>query len=462
MRTLTNFLILTFILSAGIVRAQDNGTCAQNLSIFYESVKIKNYDVAYEPWVAVRQECPSLNINIYTSGEKLLKARIKAADATTKNAEIQDLVKLYDQWIQYFPLRKGKSLKGNILSKKAKLLLDTKTGTTEEIFAIFDEAFTTDIKSFSDFQRLYLYFESMHELYKKGNSGITAEKLFDKYEEVSEKLELEGTITSKKLDNILNKETAGKALSKKDLRNKKIYDRKLTQLSKVIKNLDAIISIESSCENLIPLYQRNFEENKNNSVWLNRAASRMKNKECSDDPLFVTIVEALHTIDPSANSAYYLGILNDKRGNSSEALRYYEESITLQTDPYKKAKILLKIAKEFEARGRKSKARSYANKALKFQPSLGSAYLLISRLYASSANSCGTTQFEKRAIYWLAAETARKAGRVDASLKKTAEQNALSHEGRAPSKTDIFTEGNAGTVIEFSCWFKGSVKVPNL
>ena len=149
----------------------------------------------------------------------------------------------------------------------------------------------------------------------------------------------------------------------------------------------------------------------------------MKSKDCADDPLFVTIVEALHGLEPSANSAYYLGILNDKRENA-EALRYYEESIGLETDPYKKAKTLYKIALELKAKGRKSKARSYANKALSYQPSLGKAYLLIANLYASSANDCGDTQFDKRAVYWLAANTARKAAKVDASIKKAALKTA--------------------------------------
>ena len=183
----------------------------------------------------------------------------------------------------------------------------------------------------------------------------------------------------------------------------------------------------------------------------------MKSKECTDDPLFVTIVESLHALAPSANSAYYLGILNDKSGNSDEALRYYEESISLETDPYKKAKTLYKIALEFKAKGRKSKARSYAQKALSYQPSLGKAYLLIANLYASSANACGNTQFEKRAVYWLAANTARKAAKVDASIKKAALKTAKSYEGRAPSKTDIFTEGNAGATITFSCWIGTAV-----
>ena len=87
---------------------------------------------------------------------------------------------------------------------------------------------------------------------------------------------------------------------------------------------------------------------------------------------------------------------------------------------------------------------------------------MIANLYASSANNCGNTQFDKRAVYWLAANTAKKAAKVDASIKKAALKTALSYNGRAPSKTDIFTEGMEGKVIKFSCWINDEVKVPKL
>jgi len=83
-------------------------------------------------------------------------------------------------------------------------------------------------------------------------------------------------------------------------------------------------------------------------------------------------------------------------------------------------------------------------------------------MYADSANDCGDSQFNKRAVYWLAADMARKAGQVDASLKNVATKTAESYTGRAPSKTDIFTEGNTGAVIKFDCWINRSVTVPNL
>lgn len=455
-------LVLAFTMFSGLLLAQDNQQCLQNLSIFAENAKVKNYAAAYEPWLAVKNECPSLNVAIYSYGERILKDRIKNGADADKTAEKQDLIALYDDWIKYFPKKQGKSKVGDILSSKGQNMIDLKMGTPQEIYAVFDSAYTQDAKSFTNPKRLYNYFKTLYDIYKSGDNSVSMSMLFDKYEEISEKFELEGTNLAKRLDKILKKEESGEALSTKDLKRRRIYDINSNAIGVFLKNLDAIIAKESSCENLIPLYQSNFEENKNNPVWLNRAAGRMKSKECADDPLFVTIVEALHALEPSANSAYYLGILNDKRGNSSEALRYYEESIALESDPYKKAKTLYKIALELKAKGRKSKARSYANKALSYQPSLGKAYLLIANLYASSANACGETQFDKRAVYWLAANTARKAAKVDASIKKAALKTAKSYEGRAPSKTDIFTEGKEGASVTFSCWIGTSVKVPSL
>ena len=244
--------------------------------------------------------------------------------------------------------------------------------------------------------------------------------------------------------------------------NKRVYEVNMIACSTYLNNLNAIIAKESTCENLIPLYRKSFDNFKSDPVWLNRAASRMDSKECSDDPLFVELVEALHDLNPSANSAYYLGLLNDKKGDSQTAIKFYNESIELETDNLKKAKTLYKIAIKFKKSNQFSQSRNYANRTLKFQPSLGNAYLLITNLYASSANNCGNTQFNKRAVYWLAAKEARRAASVDASIRKTANRTAVSYEGRAPSKTDIFTEGRAGENISIGCWIGKSISVPNL
>ena len=462
MKFLKIFIFLNGLMMTCPLAAQNTEECLQNLSIFAEYAKIKNYDEAYEPWMSVRKECPSLNVAIFSYGERILKDRIKKATPETIDAETADLMKLYDEWLENFPTKKNVNVSGDIISSKAQAMLDYKIADKMQVYNTFDLAYQTDAKSFSNPKELYNYFNTLYDLYKEGSHGVSMEQLFNKYEEVSEKFELESTNLAKKLDVILKKQEQGIPLNSREVRSKRVYGINGNAIGTFLSNLDAIISKEATCVNLIPLYKRNFEEFKTDAIWLKRAASRMDSKECSDDPFFVTLVEALHALDPSADSAYYLGILKDKAGDSNEALKYYEESIYLQSDPYKKAKILYKIAVKFKNAGRKSLARNYARKTLSFQPSFGRAYLLISNLYAGSANDCGETQFNKRAVYWLAAQMAYRAGEVDSSIKKLALKTAKSYEGRAPSKTEIFTEGNQGANIQFDCWIKSSVKVPDL
>jgi tetratricopeptide (TPR) repeat protein len=459
-------LALLLIISSLNVFSQSSEDCLSNLSIFAEYYKVKNYDSAYEPWMQVRNNCPKMNVAIYTYGKRMLESFIKENKSKGVDGEADvikyqnDLLKLYDEWLENFPQYKGRTIIGEIISNKAQAMVDYKLASNQEIYNVFDKAYNQDRASFDDPKPLYNYFKVYFQLYKDG--GVSMENIFDKYEEISERFEEVIDGYAKQLDKIIKKEDSGESLSSREKSNKRAFGINSNASSTYLRNLNAIIAKESTCENLIPLYRKNLEENKSNPVWLNRAASRMDSKDCSDDPLFVELVELLHNLNPSANSAYYLGLLNDKKGNNSEALRFYNESIDLETDNIKKARISYKIATKFKAAKQYSKSRQYARSALDYQPSMGRAYLLISNLYAASANNCGTSQFDKRAVYWLAAKEARKAASVDPSIKRTAVKTAESYEGRAPTKTDIFTEGNAGKVISFNCWIGLSVTVPSL
>ena len=436
--------------------------CRENLSIFAESAKIKNYKAAYEPWMSVRTNCPTYSLATFQYGELILKDFIKnSSNDEEKEKYITDLLKLYDEWAANFPQRKGVNQIGKIYSSKGQAMIDNNFEDKLKIYKTFEYAYNNDVKSFSSPKSLAYYFQTAYDLFKIGNSEVSLEVLFNKYEELTEKFESLRIDIAKKVDAILKKEASGVALTSKEARNKRIYDTNSNAVGAYLKLIDQNIAKEATCDILIPLYSKSFQENKNNPLWLNRAAGRLLAKEC-DDSLFVTLVEQLHYLEPSANSAYYLGILNDKKGNFNEALKYYQESVTLETDNYKKANILYRIAVKLKSSGRKTSSRNYAERALSFQPSLGKAYLLIASLYASSANSCGGTQFNKRAVYWLAAQTAQKAGRVDASIRKIANRTVASYNGRAPSKTDIFTDGSQGKRVTFSCWIRRSIRVPNL
>jgi hypothetical protein len=184
-------------------------------------------------------------------------------------------------------------------------------------------------------------------------------------------------------------------------------------------------------------------------------------KECTDDPLFRKLFEAQLALEPSASAYVYGGTLKVKDGDTRGAIADFDKAADLETDARKKSDILYKaatVARKFS----KQQARSYAQKAINANPSNGKAYLLIANLYASSANECGDTPFEKRAVYWKAADLARQAARVDPALSGHASQAAASYSAKAPSKTDIFQSGMAGKTVSFSCWVGGSVTVPNL
>ena len=190
-------------------------------------------------------------------------------------------------------------------------MLDYQLGDLKKVYTTFNEAFIKDPSSFSNPKHLYNYFKTFYDRYKQNDPEVTTELLFNKYEEISEKFEVERVSLAKKSDIILKKEEAGTPLSSREVRNKRVYAVNSNAIGTFLSNLDAIIAKEATCENLVPLYKENFDENKGDAIWLKRAASRMDSKECSDDPFFVTLVEALHDLDPSADSAYYLGLLKD-------------------------------------------------------------------------------------------------------------------------------------------------------
>ena len=225
--------------------------------------------------------------------------------------------------------------------------------------------------------------------------------------------------------------------------------------------LDAKISAISTCENLIPLNKRYFEEFKNDPVWLKRAVSRMFNKECTEDPFYDTLVEAYVKADPSPQaSLFYAGILL-KNGESAKAMDYLKKAVTQEQDSYKKAGYQLKIAQLLRKQGRLSESRGYCYQAIKNAPTMGKAYLLIASMYASSANNCGTDVVSKRMVYVAALNKAKKAKSVDPSIARLANKYIKNYAQNVPTKKDLFAATvESGSKHKIGCWINETVIVP--
>ncbi|RAV29308.1 tetratricopeptide repeat protein [Sinomicrobium soli] len=432
-----------------------NPECPQNLSIFAEHAKKKDYDAAYEPWKMVYENCPTLHWATYHYGERILKHKIQS-DAANKEQYIEMLSGLYETAPKNFPDRYSET--GSLIDM-ALLKHDNKLGSKEEIYDILDKAFKSDKDGFKSPKALYLYFSTLVDLQGEGKKDL--QEVFDVYDEVTAKIGEENQELAETIVKYVPKEEEG-TLSAKEKQILAAARQNGENYEKISSSIDTKLGKLADCDNLIPLYQKNFEAKQGDPDWLKSAAGKMDEKGCTGDPMFVKLVEALDKIEPSASSKYYLGSLYEEQGDNTKALEFFKQSIDLETDAVKKAQKLTSIASKASKRGQKTTARNYAQQALDVNPANGTPYLIIAHLYASSANECGSTTFEKRAVYWKAAEMARKAGQVDPSLKTKSAQAVSSYMGRAPSKQDIFSSGMSGKTVTFSCWVGGSVKVPNL
>ena len=460
MKTNVTTLFVALIMTVGItVEAQVSEECITTGSVFVESAKVKNWEAAKAPFAKLRKDCPNYSLALYQYGERLIKAQI--SDAPTSQAKIvlaEDLISLLKQREQYFP---AKTPKGENAADQAQIMYDYKIGSAKSEYEAFQKAFNTDAGSIHSAKSIYTRFKLAVDLYKEGEQ-VPLQEVFDLYDDTQNKLSAESTLLDGKLQKLNDKEESGQALSAKEQRRVKGYKTNLKAFATFASSTDGALGALGNCENLVPLYQKDFDTEKNNIEWIRKAAGRLAGKDCTDTDLFKQMVENLHRLEPSAKSAKYLGILAGKRGDSSAEAKYYQEAIDLETDPKERADAYYRLAEKARRDGSYGKARGLYNKALAEDGSYGIAYLRIAAMYAASANNCGENAFDKRAVYWLAASTAERAGRVSPSLSNTASKTAASYRATAPSTADIFSSGKAGQTIKIGCWIGSSVRVPGV
>ncbi len=453
------FLIFSSLSAQTTTEQSSSVDCNRELSIFAQSAKIKDYKSAYPHYKKIVKNCPDLHIAVYQYGRRMFSQFIKDAKTDAeKKKYIEAQIQNYNNWLKYFP---GKKLtKGEALIEIAQLKYDAKMGNTEELYNNFDQAWKAGKETFNDPKALYTYFSLLIDLNDAGKKNL--QEVFKKYDQIISKINGEQAKRAKQAEELQAKKDSLNTLTKTEariLKNDGIY---LEYYAKIIESIDAKIGKRADCENLIPLFTKGFEEHKSDAEWLKIAAHRLAAKKCTEGDLFFKITKALNVVEPSAKSAKYLGVLAERKGNNSEAIKFYKQSIELEESALEKAKVYYRIGNVYKDQGSYSAARVNYNRALQNNPSLGVAYLKIASMYAASANSCGKDVFHKRAVYWLAEEAAEAAGRVDPSIRSLAGKSAASYAGRAPSKADIFKAGTQGKTITIGCWINRKINVPSL
>ncbi|WP_264528627.1 hypothetical protein [Flavobacterium sp. N2550] len=453
-----SFAFVFALLGFSFAAIAQNSECKNKIVAFEEFVQSNSYDqTLYSRWKELKQQCPTESESVYLIGEKILNQKIDQANtAEEKNPMISDLMSVYDEHDKAFPNNK----KGNRISK-ALLLYDNKTGSSKEIFAFLDKAFKMDNSEFTNPNVLNIYSELLVSQYQKKETELTLEQVLEKLDEISEKAQSELKKSSLVKENLSLKAQTEKLTSQEqsNLQNAKVSANELTL---VMENLSARTDKLANCEILVPFYQKNFDKNAENALWLERVSDRLDAKKCKSD-FYIKVSEKLYALSPSAKAAYNMGIISRNAKNKPQTIEHFTKSAELQTDINKKAELYYLVATTY-GYGDKVKAREFAKKALEVKPAFGKSYIFISQLYANSMKECvSDNAFESKALYWLAAETAKKAGTVEPILKKSADDLAANYTKKAPSKEEISqAKRKSGEQISFKCWIGETVSIPKL
>ena len=426
----TKFAII-FILGFFFVNAQKKEIiCAENLAKVNDLIKINDFNAANPIWSDVRKKCPTLDETLYVSGEKILNYYIEnAATPEEKEKAVRNLIGLYDEYDAFFPLNSQENQ-----VKKAMLLYDNELGTSLEIYALLDKTFQNTPEKFTNPNALYTYFDLFYSQIKNIPIERQVDEIIAKYDAI---------------------------ISRINVASKKASASDISAYKNVAIGIDALISGIITKEKLVPFYQKNYESNKENTDWLENAASTLFSKNASADPLFLSIVTTLYKLKPTSKSAYYLGFATLSTTNRTASIKYFEQAAQLATVPAEKATIYY-LAATTSSNYNKSETKRFILKATEALPSFGKGYFLLAQLYANSANECGKTPFEKKAMNYLASNTVLKAGKADPKLLEAANQQSDSFLKNAPTKAEIKLANLSGKKITFYCWINETIVVPKL
>jgi len=436
------------------VACKEDQKVKENLSIYYEYYKSKNYVDAYTAWEFVFDNCPSAHKNIYIHGPRLLKYKYKkATTAEDKKMYLDKLISVYDNRLVNFP---GK--KGYVLGMKGSDMIFYKYGTSKEGFDVLKEAYNLDGNKLSA-STLYSYFTASTRLFNEKVFGD--EEVFVVYEQVIEAIEYNKEAKTEVIAKYEQMQEDGSVLGKKDAKKLKKAQKAFGAYKIIEGNVEKIIGKIATCDRLDVLYGLKYEERKGNIDWVNGGVKMMTRKKCFDSDIFFKLIDSKSKLAPDASSSRVAGLLSLSNKEYSNALRYYKEAIALGDDANKKADDYFKAAQALFKLGRLSEARTYAYKAIENRKNWGNPYLLIGDMYATSANKCGTNVFEKKAVYWAAVAKYARARAVDPKVSKKANKKISSWGAQVPDKTMIFQFGYIGKPkYKIECWINETVNVP--
>tara|TARA_A100001234_G_scaffold65318_1_gene56900 strand:+ start:58 stop:1365 length:1308 start_codon:yes stop_codon:yes gene_type:complete len=414
--TTTYILILSsFEISAQSKYGKDEQACKENISVFREYCKQKNYEDALNPWRWAYENCPASYATIYKNGPKIIKAQIKKYPEN-KNEYVDTLMMIFDQRIKY-----GFGKEGYILGLKGYELFFADKNRAEEAYQILKTSINMDNNT-SSVQAVYAYMKATIYLQKKGIKS--KEDVLSTYSIVSEIVDY----------NIKNESKTTKNFIK--------YSEKIEDM----------FTPYANCEDIISLYTEKFQTSKEDIDLLKRIEKILTEKECVKNQLYLDVLSVLQDVDESFSYEIKLASAFFANGyflKSSNAFNKILQNYDLEENL--KARTMLDYANSLRMEKKYSQAISQTIKALQIKPDWGEAYLLQGNIYVSGAKSCGN-DFEQTTVYWIAVDCFVKA-KSDDKVKDIAVKSINTYSKYFPNKETCFFNGvQSGEKYTIGCW----------
>ena len=418
-KIMKNFLVLVVaILAVLSVSAQgkygaDEQKCKENLSMFREYYKQKNYDDAYNPWRWAYVNCPKSSGNIFKNAPKILKAKMKA-DKANKSAYMDTLMMVFDDRIKYF----GKE--GYVLGIKGYELIGVDKSRSEEALGYLKRSIELEGNNAS-VQAVFGYMKAIVNLEK---SGVKAKSdVIEAYSVVSEVIDY----------NIVNE------------------TKMAVHFVKYSEKVEKLFTPYANCDDLIALFSAKFDQATEDVHLLKRITKVLDNKKCTDSDLFFNASSRLHELEPSAASADQISKMSIAKGELSNAITFANQAIELEEDANQKAIYYLGLADAYRNGGSYASARNAVYSALELRNGWGEAYMNLGNIYIAGAKNCGS-DFDKSTVYWVAVDAFRKA-RTDEETSDRASKSINTYSKYFPTKENCFFNGlEAGTQHIVACW----------
>ena len=420
-------LIALFSINASAQKyGADSVKCIQNLSLYRDYYKQKIYDDAFKFWSIAYKTCPASSEKMYVDGTNLMEYKMKKAETKEqKEAYTDSLFMIYDQRIKYF---------GNecaVLGRKGTDMLRYRSNKPEPLYNTLKKSIDgceneSEAGAIASFMNATVLMERADKL-TEGDVVETFTKL--------------STISAYNIAKYEGKKT------------QEYYKRAQA-------NVESVASSYLSCEVLIEMAEKNFEQNKDDAEWMEGTADLLDKKGCTDVTIFFTIARKLHETNPSAVSSEKMGIMSLKNQDYKAAETYFKQALEMGQDEAKKADYYIELTQAQSSMGSYSAARSNARKVAELKKNYGLPYLMIGDMIAGSASSCASDDVCKaKAIYWLAVDYYNKAKAVDPSLSDKANGKIASYKRYYPTKEDCFFIGvKEGDTVELGCWIGESTK----